>query len=102
MDFRLLASTYAIIFVAELPDKTALASLVLATRHRALPVFLGAGLALTFQSVVATAAGHALSLLPQRAVHVGAGFVFLASALWMWLRHSNAREPADPAIAGFG
>src|SRR6201999_4200133 len=41
---------FGVIFVAELPDKTALASLVLATRHRALPVFFGSALALTVQS----------------------------------------------------
>ena len=102
MNLRLLASTYAIIFVAELPDKTALASLVLATRNRALAVFLGAGLALTLQSIVATAAGRALSLLPPRAVHVGSGLVFLSSALWMWLRRTEEPEPEDAATAGFG
>jgi Ca2+/H+ antiporter, TMEM165/GDT1 family len=84
--YRLFLSVFAVIFVAELPDKTALASLVLATRHRALPVFLGAALALTVQSVVAVAAGRLFSLLPAKAVHVGAGVVFLVSAIFMWRR----------------
>jgi putative Ca2+/H+ antiporter (TMEM165/GDT1 family) len=99
MDLRLLASTYAVIFAAELPDKTALASLVLATRHRPLPVLLGAGLALTVQSVVATLAGGLISLLPHRAVEIGTGLVFLASALWMWLRRSeDEKDGAAPAL----
>ena len=92
MDLRILASVFAVIFVAELPDKTALASLVLATRHRPLPVFLGAALALTVQSVVAVAAGSLLSLLPARAVHVGAGVLFLGSAVYMWIRKSDDDE----------
>jgi putative Ca2+/H+ antiporter (TMEM165/GDT1 family) len=77
-------SVFGVIFVAELPDKTALAALVLATRHKASPVFLGTALALTVQSVVAVAAGGLLSLLAARAVHIGAGLLFLVSAVVMW------------------
>ena len=99
MDWKLLATTYAIIFVAEIPDKTSLASLVLATRHRPLPVFLGAGLALTVQSLVATAAGQLVSLLPARAIHVGTGVLFLLSAAWMWLRKSEVEKEAAGAEA---
>ena len=54
---QIFLSVFGVIFVAELPDKTALAALVLATRYRPLPVFLGTGLALTVQSAVAVAAG---------------------------------------------
>jgi putative Ca2+/H+ antiporter (TMEM165/GDT1 family) len=84
--YKLFLSVFAVIFVAELPDKTALASLVLATRHRPLPVFIGAALALTVQSVVAVAAGRLFALLPAKVVHVGAGVLFLVSAVFMWRR----------------
>jgi Ca2+/H+ antiporter, TMEM165/GDT1 family len=87
---KLLATVYGIVFVAELPDKTALAALVLATRHRALPVFLGSAAALAVQSLVAVAAGQLLTLLPARPVHIVAGIVFLVSAVVMWLRHEEA------------
>jgi len=87
--FQLLLSVFGVIFVAELPDKTALAALVLATHYEPLPVFMGAGLALTVQSAVAVAAGGLLSILPTRAVHVGAGLLFLVCAVLMW------RRPAD-------
>jgi len=40
-------SVFGVIFVAELPDKTALAALLLATRYKPMPVFIGAALALT-------------------------------------------------------
>jgi Ca2+/H+ antiporter, TMEM165/GDT1 family len=102
LDLSLFGTVFVVIFVAELPDKTALASLVLATRFRALPVFLGAALALTIQSVVAVAAGGLLSLLPARPVHVGAGVLFLVSAAVMWRRKEGdaddkAPEPASPS-----
>jgi putative Ca2+/H+ antiporter (TMEM165/GDT1 family) len=104
MDLRLLAYVFGVVFVAELPDKTALAALVLATRHKPLPVFLGAALALTIQSVVAITAGQLLSLLPARGVHVGAGLLFLGSAWFMWRRPTGAgaekKEGGKSAGAG--
>ena len=97
--FAIISSVFGVIFVAELPDKTALAALVLATRHKALPVFLGAALALTVQSLVAIGAGELLSLLPQRPVHVGAGILFLITAVFMWRRKE---EDAAAAARGSG
>jgi Ca2+/H+ antiporter, TMEM165/GDT1 family len=96
-DLKLLGTVFTIIFVAELPDKTALAALVLATRYRPLPVFFGAALALTVQSIVAVAAGGLLSLLPARPVHVSAGVLFMLSALIMWRR--KVEQPAEPREA---
>ena len=86
MDLHIASTVYAIIFVAELPDKTALASLVLATRHKPFPVLVGASLALTVQSVIAVAAGQVLTVLPSRPIHVVAGLLFLGSAAIMWRR----------------
>src|SRR5947209_16078713 len=82
----LFATVFGVIFLAELPDKTALAALVLATRHRPLPVFLGASLALTVQSVIAVACGALLSKLPSQWVHIGSGLLFLVCAVLMWIR----------------
>jgi Ca2+/H+ antiporter, TMEM165/GDT1 family len=88
----LFASVFGLIFVAELPDKTALAALVLATRHRPLPVLVGAGTALTIQTLVAVTAGHLFSLLPARPVHIFAGVLFLLSAVLMWRRREGAKD----------
>src|SRR6188768_1405460 len=87
---EIFVTVFGVIFIAELPDKTALATLVLATRHRALPVFAGTALALIVQSVIAVAAGGALALLPSRPVHIAAGVLFLASALAMWRSKDEA------------
>ena len=92
---QIFLSVFGVIFVAELPDKTAFAALMLATRYRPLPVFLGAALALTAQSVVAVAAGGLVSLLPARPVHVGAGISFLVFAVLMWRRDQEGDGEKD-------
>ena len=99
----LFLSVFGVIFVAELPDKTALATLVLATRHKPWPVFIGSALALTVQSVVAVAAGGLLSLLPTRPVHIGAGLLFLVSAVVMWRRKDEGKVATndDSGQVGF-
>ncbi len=89
---KLVLSVYGVVFIAELPDKTAVAALVLATRHKALPVFVGSAAALAIQSLVAVAAGQLLTLLPGRFVHVVAGLVFLVSAIFMWRRHEEDED----------
>ena len=60
-------TAFATIFVAELPDKTMLATIVLSARfRRPFSVWTGAAAALTAQMVIATTAGRLLSLLPDR------------------------------------
>ena len=68
LDLAVLVATFAIIFPAELPDKSFIATLVLATRYPRLWVWLGASLAFGVQMLVAVAAGQLLSLLPRTLV----------------------------------
>ena len=77
---------FGIIFVAELPDKTALASLVLATRYKARYVIAGAWLAFLAQTLVAVVAGSLLQLLPAKPVHIAAGVGFLVFAVLAFRR----------------
>lgn len=88
------ASVYGVAFVAELPDKTAIASLVLATRYRASPVLLGAAFALGVQSFVAVAAGQLVSLPPEKPVHIAAGLLFVISACFILRRGAGPEEQA--------
>ena len=100
LDPRIFATVFGVIFIAELPDKTAVAALVLATRHKPLPVFVGTALALVVQSFVAVAAGGILSLLPARPVHIAAGLLFLVSAVFMWRRNEEEEESKDANLSG--
>ena len=102
-DPALFASVFVLIFLAELPDKTAFAALLLAVRRRPLAVFVGAAGAFVVQSFVAVAFGGVLSLLPARAVHVGAGLLFLGFAWTMWTREEEELPDIaeDGAETGF-
>jgi Ca2+/H+ antiporter, TMEM165/GDT1 family len=89
-------TVFTIIFLLELPDKTALATLLLATRHRPIPIFLGSAAAFVIQSAVAVAAGSLLSLLPREPIRIGAGILFLLMAALI-VRQNLKREEAKEA-----
>ena len=100
MDWKLFLSTFALIFVAELPDKTAIATLLMATRHNPWGVFTGAAGAFVVQSLIAVAFGSVISLLPAKVVHAVAGLLFLVFAVLMW--REKEEEEAEAAVQGEG
>lgn len=51
LSFSVLAITFGVVFLAELPDKTALAGLVLGARYRASYVFAGVAAAFALHVV---------------------------------------------------
>ena len=67
--------------MVELPDKTFIATLVLATRYRPAAVWIGVGLAFAVQTMIAVLLGHAATLLPADVVHVVAAAIFLLGAI---------------------
>ncbi len=81
MDWHLALISFALIFPVELPDKTFVASLVLATRYKPLAVWIGVGLAFGVQSVVAVTAGAAVSYLPSWIIHALSTAMFLVGAV---------------------
>jgi Ca2+/H+ antiporter, TMEM165/GDT1 family len=81
MSLPVLATCFAVIFVAEFPDKTALASLVLGTRYRPAPVFAGTAAAFALHAVLAVTAGSLLALLPHKIVQLAVAVVFLVGAV---------------------
>ncbi|MFD4788879.1 TMEM165/GDT1 family protein [Streptomyces sp. NPDC058459] len=103
------ALVFGVIFLAELPDKTALAGLVLGTRYRASYVFVGVAAAFLVHVVLAVAAGSVLTLLPQQIVHALTGVLFLGGAAVLLLKRDEGEEeikkPADQSfwrVAGTG
>jgi putative Ca2+/H+ antiporter (TMEM165/GDT1 family) len=82
MEFLIAAGTaFLVIFPVELPDKTFVATLVLATRYRALMVWFGVVAAFGVQCVVAVAAGGLITLLPERPVQLVTAGLFLVGAV---------------------
>lgn len=81
MNLVIAGAVFAVIFVGELPDKTMVASLVLATKGRPAGVWLGAAAAFAVHVVIATAVGTAVfHLLAPRAVDAFVAALFLAGA----------------------
>jgi putative Ca2+/H+ antiporter (TMEM165/GDT1 family) len=80
-----IVATFGTIFVAELPDKTMLATIVLSARFkRSFAVWVGAAAALTTQMVIAVVAGRLLNLLPDRIVSVAVTVLFAVGAVVLW------------------
>ena len=98
-DPTLFLSTFGLIFVAELPDKTAFATLLLATRNHPLAVLLGVAGAFVVQSLVAVTFGSVLGFLPEVAVKIGAAGLFFVFATSLWLRKELAEQEAHMAQA---
>lgn len=81
MDLTVALTALALIVPVELPDKTFVATLVLATRYRPLLVWIGVGLAFFVQTLVAVTAGGLLTRLPHRPVVAVAALLFLVGAI---------------------
>ena len=81
MDLAVIATTFAAIFIVELPDKTFIAALVLSTRYKPLAVWIGVGLAFGVQTLVAVTVGALATLLPDVLVKSVAMAIFLIGAI---------------------
>ncbi|MFC4502265.1 MULTISPECIES: TMEM165/GDT1 family protein [Streptomyces] len=96
------ALVFGVVFLAELPDKTALAGLVLGTRYRASYVFAGVAAAFALHVALAVAAGSVLTLLPQQILHALTGVLFLGgAAVLLMKKDENEEEVRRPENQSF-
>ena len=98
MSFAVALTTLALVLPVELPDKTLMATLVLSTRYRPLPVLAGVSAAFAVQCAIAVTAGQLLTLLPERLV-AGVVAVLFAIGAVILLRGSAAEEEDEVAAA---
>ena len=81
---------FPVIFLAELPDKTMFATLLMAGRGRASQVWLGVAGAFLVHVVIATTVGVALfAALPHKAVDGVVAALFLFGAVYVWRQKPN-------------
>lgn len=80
MDLSTIIVVFGVIFIAELPDKSMLASLALSTQFRRLFVLLGAAAAFLVHVTIAVTAGHFMTLLPHKLLEITVGSLFLFGA----------------------
>ena len=101
MDLPVVATVFGVIFAAELPDKTMVATLILSTRYRHLFVWIGVASAFLVQVAIAVAAGGLLSLAPERIVALLSGALFAFGA-WVLLfrKEDDQEEDIDAPPAG--
>jgi Ca2+/H+ antiporter, TMEM165/GDT1 family len=84
-ELAVIGIAFAVTFLAELPDKSMFASLVLATRYRASAVWTGAAAAFAVHMAIAVTAGQLLALLPHRVVDWVVAGLFVAGAVYLWV-----------------
>lgn len=100
MDPALLLSAFVTVFLAELGDKTQLATVALSgTSNRPMAVFLGSSTALVLASLLGALAGGSMaSLIPTEWLQLAAsiGFLVIGTRLiWPLLRSDGADAEQD-------
>jgi len=87
MDFKVLLTTVATIFLAELGDKTQLATFAFSAETKSrVSVFIGSAGALVLTSLLGVLLGAAISkMIPPNFLKMGAGVLFVILGIWMIL-----------------
>jgi putative Ca2+/H+ antiporter (TMEM165/GDT1 family) len=98
----LLVTVFAVTFLAELPDKSLFASLVLGTRYRPAQVWLGVAAAFAVHVTLSVAAGGLLTLAPAPVIDFISAGLFLAGAIWLLRTASQDENEPGPDAARMG
>jgi Ca2+/H+ antiporter, TMEM165/GDT1 family len=85
MDFKTLFTTFGMIFLAELGDKTQLATFAFSANSSSrMAVFLGSAGALVLTSFLGVLLGGVVhKLIPPQMIKIGAGVLFMVLGVWM-------------------
>jgi putative Ca2+/H+ antiporter (TMEM165/GDT1 family) len=103
MDLSIIASSFVLLFLAEMGDKTQLMAMTLAHRYRLVPVIAGVLLAFLVLNLLAVLVGEALfRYVPQQAVLLAAGLLFLFFAWRSWLDSNQDEDEAVEPTGGKG
>jgi putative Ca2+/H+ antiporter (TMEM165/GDT1 family) len=104
MNWDLFLSTFGLIFIAELGDKTQLAVVTQTCKFRSpWSVFLGGSIALIGVTALGAVGGQVLGqLIPERIIQLIAGLAFVIMGLIIWhgsVRKCDNGQAANPDIA---
>ena len=79
MDWKIIMSTFITIFLAELGDKTQLASILMTSKtNKPVPVFFGTMIAFAVVTVIGVAVGAIITkFLPINFIKIGAAIAFI-------------------------
>ena len=93
MNLKLLMTTFGLVFLAELGDKTQLATFCLSANcgSSRISIFLGSAGALIISSLITVFFGDAISrFIPQNYIKIGAGAFFILAGIWTLLSVTRA------------
>ena len=101
----MILGVFAIIFLAELPDKTMIATLIMGSRYRPVLVWIGATAAFTIHAAIAVLAGRLLALLPHAWVEGVTALLFAGGAAYLLFvpekeEEEEGAEEVEAAPAG--
>jgi putative Ca2+/H+ antiporter (TMEM165/GDT1 family) len=99
VDLAVAGIVFGIVALAELPDTSSVAAVVLGSRFPPRLVLLGAVAAHTVQTVVAVAAGSVVALLPRRPLEWGLVVIFLIATVLV-LREDDDDDDDGPVLDG--
>jgi Ca2+/H+ antiporter, TMEM165/GDT1 family len=103
MSLSIVLSSFALLFLAEMGDKTQLIAMTLAHRYRAIPVAIGVCAAFVVLNLLAVLLGGLLfRYVPQEVVLVAAGLLFLFFAWRSWRDASDEEEEITERRGGSG
>jgi Ca2+/H+ antiporter, TMEM165/GDT1 family len=97
-----IGTAFVLTFLAELPDKSMFASMVLGTRYRPSWVWAGVAAAFAVHMAIAVTAGRLLALLPHQVVDAVVAGLFVAGSGYLWATsfRPEHRDGADAARQG--
>jgi putative Ca2+/H+ antiporter (TMEM165/GDT1 family) len=85
--------TYFVIALAELPDKTMLATLMLSSTYKnRLAVWCGVTIGYATHVIIAVSFGAVLATLPRRPIHLLVGVLFITGGVLTLRKHNNNDE----------
>lgn len=93
MDLGILFSTFTLLFLAEMGDKTQIMAMTLAHRYRIAPVIVGTFAAFSLLNLLAVLVGEGISrVLPREVVLVIAGMLFWFFAYRSWTAADESED----------
>ncbi len=99
MNWSALFSAFALVFVAELGDKTQLAVMTQTCKYRRpLPVFVGSSLALSAVTALGVLGGEVLgAFVPDHVINTAAAIAFVVMGVWVWIESTRVDPQEDLA-----
>jgi putative Ca2+/H+ antiporter (TMEM165/GDT1 family) len=104
MDWNTTLSTFLVVFIAELGDKTQLAIVTQVCKYRCwLPVFTGGSLALIVVSAIGVIGGQVLGyLIPAMVLRVLAAVAFIGMGVLLWMETSATQDTVEETNSSYG